>query len=189
MELAVIDNYDSFTFNLVHALRRLGVPRISVSRNDRVDYAALERADAVLLSPGPAVPERAGDLLKLIRRFAPHKRMLGVCLGHQAIAEVFGGRLRNLAAPIHGRATEIRTLVPADPVFSALPAVFNAGRYHSWVVERNELPSELEVLAEDDAGEIMALKHRSFDCYGVQFHPESILTPLGETLLARWISR
>ncbi|MCD7970475.1 MAG: aminodeoxychorismate/anthranilate synthase component II [Alistipes sp.] len=187
MKILVLDNYDSFTYNLVHALRDAGARDITVARNDKITVADAAPYDKILLSPGPGIPSESGILCELIREYAPAKSIFGVCLGQQAIGEVFGGRLLNLPHVYHGVGTEITVQSP-DPVFDGLGGSFTAGRYHSWIVDREGFPeSELEVTAVADDGSIMALRHRRYDVRGVQFHPESVLTPMGGRILSNWL--
>lgn len=185
MRIVIVDNYDSFTYNLSHLLRRLGAD-VSVVRNDRFDLPSLEAFDKIVLSPGPGVPSEAGQTPAVLAAYAGRKPILGVCLGHQAIGEHFGARLENLAEVFHGVQTPMR-VVAADYLFEGLPAEFPVGRYHSWVVSGESLPQSLEVLAVSPDGAIMALRHRRIDIRGVQFHPESVLTPSGEKLLSNWL--
>lgn len=185
MKIAVIDNYDSFTYNLVHLVRSLDV-EVDVVRNDKFKIEDLSCYDKILLSPGPGIPSEAGLLLNVIKAYAGKKPLLGVCLGHQAIAEVFGGTLRNLQNVYHGVATPCR-VVADDILFNGLPKEFEVGRYHSWVVDRDSLPTCLEVTSESPDGEIMSLRHRELDVRGVQFHPESVLTPVGKQIISNWI--
>lgn len=185
VRVAVIDNYDSFTYNLVHLLRKLGAD-VTVFRNDQFELDALNDFDKILLSPGPGIPSEAGLLTAVIRTYAASKPILGVCLGHQAIGEVFGGSLTNLSEVFHGVATE-GTNLQRDYIFSGLPQRITMGRYHSWVVDRDSLPQCLEVTAESDEGYIMALRHKEYDVHGIQFHPESVLTPMGETIVNNWL--
>lgn len=180
----VVDNYDSFTYNLVHQLEELGA-QVTVARNDRFDLYTLENYSKILLSPGPGIPEEAGQLKAVIKRYAPTHPILGVCLGHQAIGEVFGASLKNLDQVYHGLATPIHQTI-SDLLFEDLPQSMEVGRYHSWVVD-DPLPSDLEVIAKDDTGQIMALRHRQFNVRGVQFHPESVLSPHGKQLLNNWL--
>lgn len=188
MKVLVLDNYDSFTYNLVHLVKKLGYgAKMDVVRNDKISLDAVEEYDSILLSPGPGIPSEAGIMPELIKRYAPSKKILGVCLGHQAIAEAFGGTLLNLPEPVHGVATSIKISSSNEPIFRGLPAEFKAARYHSWVVVPKSMPSELEVTAVDYEGQIMALRHRKFNVKGVQFHPESILTEHGETMLRTWL--
>lgn len=185
-KVVVVDNYDSFTYNLVHLVRQLGAS-VDVFRNDQFDLQQLESYDKILLSPGPGIPSEAGLLLDVIRHYADHKPILGVCLGHQAIGEVFGGTLTNLADVYHGVATE-GTQLGNDPIFSSLPSRIQMGRYHSWVVDRHNFPDCLQITAESDEGYIMALRHRDYDIHGIQFHPESVLTPQGATIVSNWLN-
>ena len=181
----VVDNYDSFTYNLVHQLEALGA-EVTVKRNDCFALDDLEAFSKILLSPGPGIPEEAGLLKAVIERYAPTHSILGICLGHQAIAEVFGGQLENLTQVYHGLATPIQQLLE-DPIFTHLPNTIEVGRYHSWVVAQ-PLPNDLEVLALDEAQQIMALRHKKYDLKGMQFHPESVLTPMGEKILENWLN-
>ena len=187
MKILLIDNYDSFTYNLVHALREAGATDITVARNDGIDLDAASRFDQIVLSPGPGIPEEAGILLPLIHRYAATKSILGVCLGHQAIAEAFGARIENLSDVFHGVQTPIRLTVPDEPLFAGLADEFMAGRYHSWVVSRAGFPEVLEVTAESPDGLIMALRHRVYRVHGIQFHPESILTPVGGSIIRNFL--
>lgn len=184
----VFDNYDSFTYNLVHLVEKVSEVKAEVFRNDKITLDEVEQYDKIILSPGPGIPSEAGLLLPLIRRFAPSKSILGVCLGQQAIGEVFGGVLVNLETVFHGVATPVHLLKEApDHLFEGLPETFAVGRYHSWVIANEKFPAELQVTAVDDAGRIMALRHRRYDVRGVQFHPESILTEHGETILRNFL--
>ena len=185
MKIAIIDNYDSFTYNLAHLVKELEA-EVTVMRNDQFDMADLQAYDKIILSPGPGIPSEAGQLLDVIRTYAGKKPLLGVCLGHQAIGEVFGGRLTNLSDVYHGVQTE-GTQLGNDPIFATLPDRIAMGRYHSWVVDREGLPSCLEITALSDDGMIMALRHKQFDIHGIQFHPESVLTPQGRTIIDNWL--
>ncbi len=185
MKVVIIDNYDSFTYNLAHLVKSLGVD-VDVVRNDRFTLGQLEPYDRIILSPGPGIPSEAGLLLDVIRHYAGQKPMLGVCLGHQAIAEVFGGKLTNLAEVHHGISTE-GTQLGNDVLFKDLPKRIMMGRYHSWVVDRDAFPDCLEVTAVSDEGEIMALKHKNYNIHGIQFHPESVLTPDGAKMVQNWM--
>lgn len=185
MLTVIIDNYDSFTYNLAHLLRELGTD-VDVRRNDRFELSQLDDYDKIVLSPGPGIPSEAGLLLDVIRTYAGIKPMLGVCLGHQAIGEAFGGRLTNLSEVFHGVATE-GTLLGNDYIFEGCPGRMVMGRYHSWVVDRASMPACLEVTAESDEGQVMALRHRIHDIHGIQFHPESVLTPDGRRIIANWL--
>lgn len=189
MKIAVIDNYDSFTYNLVHAIRQISGLPVDVFRNDEVDLYRLKEYDKIVLSPGPGLPSEAGMLSEIINRFASSKSLLGICLGHQAIGEVFGGRLINMQKVVHGMATPIRLTGIKTSLFSGLPGTFDAGRYHSWIVERDNLPDCLEITSLDEQGNIMSLKHNEFDVEGLQFHPESVLTPLGDKIIENWLKR
>lgn len=184
--ILVIDNYDSFTFNLVHLLNEVGYDA-TVWRNDKFELADVAAYDKILLSPGPGIPSEAGLLLELIRMYAPTKSILGICLGMQAIAEVFGGQLYNLSRPVHGRATAINVLDKEENLFANCPDGFMVGRYHSWAVNPQDLPADIKVTATDVNGVIMALSHVSLDVKGVQFHPESILTENGKQLINNWL--
>ncbi len=186
MKILVIDNYDSFVFNLVHMLYSLGVNEIDVVKNDHVDLSTIGNYDKILLSPGPGVPKDAGLMPEVIRQMYSEKSILGVCLGHQALAESFGGTLVNLEEPLHGVASSI-SFLEEDYLFQNTPKQFNIGHYHSWVVKGDDLPGSLEVIAKDEQGNIMALRHRLHDIRGVQFHPESVLTEFGKTIIENWI--
>ena len=188
MKILVLDNYDSFTYNLVELLRDLGHGgNTTVLRNDRLALEAVAAYDAVLLSPGPGLPSEAGLMPAIISRYAPEKRILGVCLGHQGLAESFGATLYNLPAVLHGVAHQAEVTQPDERLFQGLPSRFNVGRYHSWAVQPASLTPELEATARDVNGEILALRHRHFDVRGVQFHPESILTEHGAKMLENWL--
>lgn len=185
MKIVIIDNYDSFTYNLSHLVKELGA-EVTVLRNDQFELSDLEPFDKVILSPGPGIPSEAGLLLDVIRAYAGRKPILGVCLGHQAIGEVFGGRLENLSDVFHGVATPCH-ITKQDALFEGLPADITIGRYHSWVVAREGLPDCLEVIAESDEGQVMALRHKTLSVRGIQFHPESVLTPQGKTIIKNFI--
>lgn len=187
MKIVIIDNYDSFTYNLSHLIKEAGA-KVEVYRNDQFEMAQLEAFDKIVLSPGPGIPSEAGLLLDVIREYAGKKPILGVCLGHQAIGEVFGGKLENLSDVFHGVATE-GSLLGNDYLFDGLPERITMGRYHSWVVSKNHFPQCLEITALSDEGQIMALKHRELDIHGIQFHPESVLTPMGIKIIENFISR
>lgn len=186
MKIAIIDNYDSFTYNLSHLVKELGAD-VTVYRNDKFELPQLEPFDKLVLSPGPGIPSEAGLLLKVIDHYKGLKPILGVCLGHQAIGEAFGGKLTNLSDVFHGVATE-GTQFGIDPVFSGCPRRIVMGRYHSWVVSKEGFPDCLEVTAESDEGQIMALRHKSYDIHGIQFHPESVLTPDGRTIIKNFLA-
>jgi len=185
-EILIIDNYDSFTYNLVHYLESLNC-EVTVVRNDEITLEEPANYENILLSPGPGVPEEAGLLKPIIERYASSKKILGVCLGQQAIAEVFGGSLINLQTVYHG-VSETIMITAEDSLFAGLPLKIEVGRYHSWSVDPTTLPDVLEVTSVDQNGEIMSLRHKIFNVRGVQFHPESVLTPQGKTILENWIS-
>ena len=192
MKIVIIDNYDSFTYNLAHLIKELGA-EVTVYRNDQpevqslIDNANNIEFDKIVLSPGPGIPSEAGLLLDVIRTFAGKKPILGVCLGHQAIAEVFGAKLINLSDVFHGVAT-VGTQLGNDIVFSGLPMSIVMGRYHSWVVSRDNFPECLEITAESEGAHIMALRHKEYDIHGIQFHPESVLTPDGRKMINNWLN-
>ena len=183
--ILLIDNYDSFTYNLVHYLEELGA-QVTVRRNDKISLEEVANFSHIVLSPGTGIPDEAGLLKEIITTYAPTKKILGVCLGQQAIAEVFGGSLENLSEVYHGIATPIQITDPQATLFKDLPTEVVVGRYHSWVVSKN-LPEVLKVTAIDSEGQIMALEHKSYSVHAVQFHPESILTPSGKKMLANWL--
>lgn len=210
MKILVFDNYDSFTYNLVHLVQKIVPGPVDVFRNDQIPLEKVADYDKIILSPGPGIPGEAGMMLPLIREYAPRKSILGVCLGHQAIGEAFGGTLVNLSSVYHGVATPVnignepkpgsvsevgpvatpgfKLPIHNSPLFTGLPKVIPVGRYHSWIVSENNFPEELEVTAGDENGYIMALQHKTYDVQGVQFHPESVLTPDGEKILRNWLS-
>lgn len=185
-KILVIDNYDSFTYNLVHLLQELD-QEYEVVRNDKFDLGYMDNFEKILLSPGPGIPEEAGLLLDVIRTYAPSKSILGICLGQQAIAEVFGGTLFNMPKPLHGVATNIVITDETEKLFRDFPQDSKIGRYHSWAVEKSTLPDVLKITALDPDGVIMALSHTEYDVRGVQFHPESVLTDNGKKLIENWI--
>ncbi len=187
MKILVFDNYDSFTYNLVHLVEKITGEKVDVYRNDQVDLEKVNDYDKIILSPGPGIPEEAGLLLPLVKKYAATKSILGVCLGHQAIAEAFGGKLTNLSTVFHGVATPIQIKNQRSQILEGLPETIEVGRYHSWIVSDDNFPAELEVTARDDNGYIMGLQHKTFDVQGVQFHPESVLTPDGEKILRNWL--
>ncbi len=189
MKILIFDNYDSFTYNLVHLVEKIIDDKVDVHRNDKIPLAEIERYDKIILSPGPGIPEEAGILLPLIKQYGQSKSILGVCLGHQAIAQAFGGSLFNLAMVYHGVATDIILTGRSkknNAVFMNMPGHFEGGRYHSWIVNEADFPKELKVTAVDANGYIMALEHETYDVQGVQFHPESVLTPMGEQIIKNW---
>lgn len=187
MKILVFDNYDSFTYNLVHLVEKLVPYKVTVFRNDQIPLEHVKEYDKIILSPGPGIPSEAGLLLPLIREYASTKSILGVCLGHQAIGEAFGGALINLTRVYHGVSTNCLVREPKSALFEGMPASFEVGRYHSWIVDRDKLPAELLITADDDNGYIMAMQHKKYDLQGVQFHPESVLTPLGADLMKNWL--
>ena len=187
MKILIFDNYDSFTYNLVHVVEKIIHGKVDVYRNDKISLEKIGEYDKIILSPGPGLPVESGLLLPLIKEYASSKSILGVCLGQQAIAETFGGSLINLSTVYHGVATPIQIreerTKSANDVFNSLPAEVEVGRYHSWIVSNENFPAELEITAEDENGYIMALRHKTYDVQGVLFHPESVLTPLGEKMM------
>jgi anthranilate synthase component 2 len=215
MKILIFDNYDSFTYNLVHLVEKITHEKVDVRRNDQISLEDIKVYDKIILSPGPGVPSEAGLLLPLIKEYAATKSILGVCLGHQAIGEAFGGKLTNLSSVFHGVATPVKVvtgkqsmvnaeivndessnvnanaLVPhpsRQKLFNGLPDTFEVGRYHSWIIDTEGFPEELEITAEDENGFIMALQHKTYDVQGVQFHPESVLTPNGEKIMRNWLN-
>jgi anthranilate synthase component 2 len=201
MKILVFDNYDSFTYNLVHLVEKILHENVEVYRNDQIPLEKVKEYDKIILSPGPGIPQEAGLLLPLIKAYASSKSILGVCLGHQAIGEAFGGKLVNLTKVYHGVATKIvvsresevnnqnSSLKTRSSLFEGLPETFEAGRYHSWIVSEENFPEDLEVTARDENNYIMALQHKKYDVQGVQFHPESVLTPDGEAILRNWLKQ
>jgi len=189
MKILVFDNYDSFTYNLVHLVEHITNEPVAVFRNDKIALEDVAQYDKIILSPGPGIPAEAGLLLPLIKQYAATKPILGVCLGHQAIGEAFGASLENLATVYHGVATPITILNKEAQVLKGLGDTINVGRYHSWIVSDKDFPAELEVTARDNNGYIMALQHKTYDIQGVQFHPESVLTPDGEKIMRNWLVR
>ena len=196
MRVLVFDNYDSFTYNLVHLVEKILHQKVEVFRNDQIALEKVKEYDKIILSPGPGIPSEAGLLLPLIQEYASSKSILGVCLGHQAIGEAFGGKLVNLTSVYHGVATPVKVIKHEKPeaggtgkndLYAGLPEEFPVGRYHSWVVSDEGFPEELEVTAKDEQGYIMGLQHKTYDVQGVQFHPESVLTPQGEVILRNWL--
>ena len=186
MKIVIIDNYDSFTYNLSHLVKELGA-EVTVYRNDKFELSSLQQFDKIILSPGPGIPSEAGLLLDVIREYAGKKPILGVCLGHQAIGESFGGKLTNLSDVFHGVATPCN-IVADDYIFEGMTSPIEVGRYHSWVVDAESLPSCLEATSLSNEGYIMSLRHRDYDIRGIQFHPESVLTPQGRQIILNWIN-
>jgi len=187
MKILIFDNYDSFTYNLVHLVKELGFDDVDVFRNDKISLEDVEKYDKIILSPGPGIPSEAGLLLPLIKEFAGKKPILGVCLGHQAIGEAFRATLTNLEDVYHGVATKIKT-IKTDYIFEGLEDEFEVGRYHSWIVDNKDIPDSIEITAVDSNGQIMALRHKEYDIHGVQFHPESVLTPVGEIIIRNFLN-
>ncbi len=188
MKILIFDNYDSFTYNLVHAVKSLGYTDLDVIRNDKIDLDAVEKYDRIILSPGPGVPEEAGLLLPLIHRYAKTKSMLGVCLGHQAIGLAFGAKLENIPFVFHGVQTPIN-IIANDYIFRELPEEIEVGRYHSWIVSNESFPdNELQITSVDNENRIMSMKHETLDVHGVQFHPESVLTPEGINIINNFLN-
>ena len=183
MKVLMIDNYDSFTYNVVHILRELGAD-VEVYRNDKISLLEIEKFDKIVLSPGPGLPEEAGIMMDLIKKYAPSKSILGICLGHQAIGQVFGAELYNIGEVVHGKAKDT-IVVKEDMLFHGLPKHFKSGRYHSWAIRH--LPEDLELLATDEDDVIQAIKHKKYSVRGIQFHPESILTEYGKEILKNWL--
>lgn len=187
IQIAVIDNYDSFTYNLVHYLEDLNAT-VTVFRNDELELEELESFDKIVLSPGPGIPDEAGLLKAIIQKYYKSKSILGICLGQQAIGEVFGGILINLEKVHHGVASKVKIIENDEVLFKDLPSEFEVGRYHSWVLSKDHFPKNLVITSQDESGEIMSIRHTIYDVKGVQFHPESILTPFGKKILENWIS-
>ncbi len=196
MKILVFDNYDSFTYNLVHLVEKITHIKVAVFRNDELPLEKVKGYDKIILSPGPGIPSEAGLLIPLIKEYASTKSILGVCLGHQAIGEAFGATLTNLSSPFHGIATPIQLVnerkdanQQVNNLFEGMPSEFIVGRYHSWIVSEQGFPEELSITARESNGFIMALEHKKYDVQGVQFHPESVLTPTGEQILKNWLKR
>lgn len=188
MKILVLDNYDSFTYNLVHLIKELGFgEELDIYRNDKISLEAIDAYDKILLSPGPGIPSEAGIMQEVIKKYSPTKSILGVCLGHQGIAEAFGGKLENMSDVLHGVATKLKVL-NGDALFTGIPKEFSVARYHSWTVVGEAMPDELEITAIDEKNAVMALRHKAFDVKGVQFHPESFLTEFGRELMTNWLT-
>jgi len=188
MKILVFDNYDSFTYNLVHYVEKILNKKVDVFRNDEISLAEIDKYDKIILSPGPGIPDEANLLKPLIKEYGATKSILGVCLGLQAIAEVYGGTLSNLETVYHGVATIVEQKEKDNIIFRDIPDEFEAGRYHSWIVDRNTLPDCFKISSVDKNGQIMSLFHNTHDVRGVQFHPESILTPEGEKMIRNWLT-
>lgn len=188
MKILVLDNYDSFTYNLVHIIRELGYgQQLDIIRNDKISLADVDRYDKILLSPGPGIPQEAGIMMDVINTYASSKSILGICLGHQGIAEAFGAKLYNMPLVLHGYGDRVFIEEPADYLFRGLPSAFGVCRYHSWAVAADSIHDELVVTARDVKGEVMALRHQRYDVRGLQFHPESILTEHGKAMIRQWL--
>lgn len=187
MKILVFDNYDSFTYNLVHYIEKITNKKVDVFRNDEISLEQIGQYDKIILSPGPGIPDEANLLKPLIKEYGTTKSILGVCLGLQAIAEVYGGKLKNLNKVFHGISSLMVQVEKDEAIFRDIPLEFEAGRYHSWIVDENELPECLKVSSRDKSGQIMSLFHTNHNVRGVQFHPESILTPLGEKMIKNWL--
>jgi len=188
IKILVFDNYDSFTYNLVHLVEKITHVKVDVFRNDQIPMEKIREYDKIILSPGPGIPEEAGTLLPVIKEFAATKSILGVCLGHQAIGQAFGGSLINLSTVYHGVATPITlSTTSTSRLFEGIASTLEVGRYHSWVISPENFPADLEITAVDDHNYIMALQHKTYDVQGVQFHPESVLTPTGEAIMRNWL--
>lgn len=185
-KIAVIDNYDSFTYNIVHYIEKLTGDLPAVFRNDEVDAETIGEYDKIVISPGPGIPAESGICPELIKQFAPNKSILGICLGHQAICEAFGGKILNLSTVYHGVASPVKIKDPDEPLFKNIPPIIMAGRYHSWVVSRKHLPDCFRITCDDENGIIMGITHRNYDVRGLQFHPESILTDHGFEIIKNW---
>lgn len=186
MKLLVLDNYDSFTYNLVHLIEKVSDIQVDVIRNDKISIEDVKPYDKIVLSPGPGLPKDAGIMPKLIKTYGASKSILGICLGLQAIGEAYGGSLKNLATVFHGIATPIN-IIDEDVIFKGCPKTFTVGRYHSWVIDTIHFPDKLQITATDDQGNIMALKHSTYDVRGLQFHPESFLSEYGEIMISNWL--
>ncbi len=188
MKILVLDNYDSFTYNLVHIIRELGYgDQMDVFRNDKISLDEVEQYDKILLSPGPGIPSEAGILLDLIRRYGPTKSILGICLGHQGISEVYGATLYNMSDVLHGVGTPVKLIKTTDYLFEGIPEQFTVCRYHSWAVDANTVNGQLEINSLDDEGIVMGVSHKEYDVRGLQFHPESILTENGIQMIKNWL--
>jgi len=187
MKILVLDNYDSFTYNLVHYVEKITGEKVDVYRNDEIELDEVAKYDKIILSPGPGIPDEANLLKPIIKKYGPTKSILGVCLGVQAIAEVYGGSLINLSSVFHGVASTMEQVEMDKKLFNDIPSKFEAGRYHSWIVDRETLPSCFKISSVDENGQIMSIFHTSHDVRGVQFHPESILTPEGEKMIRNWL--
>ena len=189
MKILMLDNYDSFTYNIVHYIEKIIGQTITVARNDKIALEKIKNFDKIVLSPGPGLPDEGGIMKALIKEYAPTKSILGICLGHQAIAEVFGAGLINMHKVYHGVATPIHVQDSSEPLFAGIPSTFEGGRYHSWIVDTNNFPDCMQITALDDEQRIMALRHKTYDVRGLQFHPESVLTPPGFDIIKNWLKK
>lgn len=187
-KILVLDNYDSFTYNLVHIIEQIGGVQFEVYRNDKIKIEEVERFDKILLSPGPGIPSEAGNMPEIVKRYSTSKSIMGVCLGHQCIGEIFGAKLINMGYPMHGKSSIIKVIKQDEPLFNGLPQTFAVGRYHSWLVNRDNLPDCIEITAVDDKDNIMSLRHKQYRICGVQFHPESIMTEGGIRMMENWLT-
>ena len=185
--ILILDNFDSFTYNLAHMVREIGGDEVVVVRNNGISISDAANFKRIILSPGPGIPSEAGIMPDLVRELSPSHKILGVCLGHQCIGEVFGANLENLENVIHGKGILTKVIDSNEPLYSELPQEFICGRYHSWVVSKKDFPKELFITAEDEAGYVMSLRHRTLDVVGVQYHPESVLTPEGHSIISNWL--
>lgn len=188
MKILIYDNYDSFTYNLVHLVHTLGYHDVDVFRNDKINISYIKKYDKILISPGPGIPEEAGNMMEVIQNYAATKSILGVCLGHQGIAQSFGAKIINMEKVLHGVESNIH-LISDDYIFNGVPLRFKGGHYHSWVIESISEKSKLEVTAKNENGLIMAIRHKTYDIRGVQFHPESILTEFGDKIINNWLKK
>ena len=186
MRILVLDNYDSFTYNLVHLLKEITEASIDVIRNDKMNVDEVDKYDKIILSPGPGIPQEAGIMLEVIKRYAPTKSILGVCLGHQGICQAFGAKLVNMSEVCHGISDNV-DLLGNDKLFEDLGSKMEVGRYHSWIVSKENFPDCLEITSVDPKGQIMSVKHKKYNVRGVQFHPESVLTPKGKEIIKNWL--
>lgn len=186
MKVLLLDNYDSFTYNLKQLIEQFGVDRLDIVKNDQLDLGRIENYDKIILSPGAGLPADAGGMPQLIKQFGALKAILGVCLGHHAIAESFGGKLFNFDQPVHGISRKVSILI-TDTLFKNIPDNFEVGLYHSWAVSEKQFPNDLEIIAKSEKGVIMAIRHKTFNIKGVQFHPESIMTPMGKRMIWNWL--
>lgn len=186
--ILLLDNYDSFTYNLLHYIEGVSNQKVDVFRNDKISLIDVEKYDTIILSPGPGLPKDAGLLIEIIEHYSSSKKILGVCLGMQAIGEVFGGVLVNLQKVYHGVATKLEIIDAADLLFKDIPTKINVGRYHSWVIDGNDFPRDLKITSVDEQGQVMSFKHKTYKVHGVQFHPESILTEYGKEMIANFLA-